>query len=168
MKTKLIAVALSILSTASLADDPNLFNVTLGRSIESYPRCFSPDGEGKICVHGTKHQRGDEYWVNMELRPERPKYLKTNLTVTVKADTIIEIMVDTHGVRFQDEIMEYLSRKYGKPTSLRTRRVQNGFGAQFDVIEASWALAPSNAAVTYIGATDSLNEGYIAISHRGR
>lgn len=148
------------------AQDASLFNVTLGRPIDSYPSCYSPEGEGKICVHPSKFDvRGNDYAVYIELRPgPAPSFLRTNLTASVEDGRIKSLAADTRGILQQDAALSYLIDRYGKPAKIDKRVLQNMVGAKFVVVEASWQVKGTKAMLLFTGATENLQEGYIVLS----
>jgi hypothetical protein len=77
------------------------------------------------------------------------------------------IKFGTFGIRNDSLVLEALTTKYGKPTDLITSKVQNGFGASFDVSTASWLLpGPVDPKLTVVfrsSCSDKLDEGCVTI-----
>lgn len=69
--------------------------------------------------------------------------------VTTMVGKIEDVTLETQGVDRQQEIYELLAAKWGQPTSTNVERLQNGFGARYDSVEAFWAL--QGISIQYIG-----------------
>ncbi len=68
---------------------------------------------------------------------------------------------NTLGVSNADSVLKKLKEKYGSPTTLVSRKVQNRLGASFDAIEASWAFP--DLYVTFDSAVYWLDSGLVNI-----
>jgi hypothetical protein len=77
------------------------------------------------------------------------------------------IKFGTFGIRNAPSVLEALTTKYGKPTDLITSKVQNGFGASFDVSTAFWVLPgpvdPKLTVVFWSSCSNKLDEGCVTI-----
>lgn len=62
----------------------------------------------------------------------------SNLNVVVAADGRLQRIFLTFSNGSYDEVHDALLRKYGKPSSVKRYRVQNGFGAQFVQVDTIW------------------------------
>lgn len=69
--------------------------------------------------------------------------------VTTISGKIEDVTLETQGVDRQQEIYELLTAKWGQPSSTNVQKLQNGFGARYDSVEAFWAL--EGISVQYIG-----------------
>lgn len=69
--------------------------------------------------------------------------------VTTMVGKIEDVTLETQGVDRQQEIYELLAAKWGQPTSTNVERLQNGFGARYDSVEAFWAL--QGISIQYVG-----------------
>ena len=67
----------------------------------------------------------------------------------------------TPGVSAQETALEQLKQKYGEPTSLSTRTVQNAFGAKFEAISAVWEL--KGLRVSFEGVTGKIETGEVLV-----
>ncbi|MEI8324968.1 MAG: hypothetical protein WCH44_06300 [Betaproteobacteria bacterium] len=156
--TALLALTLS--ASAQIAT--SFFSVNLGQAIDGLPNCKTPEGASKICYHTPIGKRaGAPYYI--ELRPEHPSFLKGNLMTTVEAGAITSVVVETTGVKSQDEIIKYLTAAYGKPSSIEFSELQNSFGARFKVATAAWPF--KGGIVLFVGANDKIDSGYIDYRH---
>lgn len=164
MKNRITAAAIIWLCiSSSIAASPQktgvLFGISLDTPIESIPTCEAPEtAPDKICVHETA--TGTTRYI--ELRPQRPEYIKSNLWATVSEGKITNIRVLTNGLETQNEVLRDLTARYGKPSTISRQPAQNKFGAQFSIIEAMWS--GKNWGVIFVGASKSLDEGYISLS----
>lgn len=100
---------------------------------------------------------------------ERPSVIFPGVGVDAFVDLIdgrLEgVRFKTQGIQSQQQDLETLISKYGKPTSSKTTKLQNGYGATFDNISASWRL--KNLTVQFQGVTHwvnhTLNYGNVSI-----
>src|SRR2546427_148068 len=60
--------------------------------------------------------------------------------VTTIAGKIEDVTLETQGIDRQQEVYELLTAKWGQPSSTNVEKLQNGFGARYDSVEAFWAL----------------------------
>lgn len=65
----------------------------------------------------------------------------SNLDVVIGADGRLQRIFLTFSNDSYDEVHGALLQKYGKPSSVRRYRVQNGFGAQFVQVDTIWRRA---------------------------
>jgi hypothetical protein len=72
------------------------------------------------------------------------------------------VSFSTYGIAVQDLVLSSLEQKFGKPQNLTTTDKQNGFGAKFNVTNASWKL-PNEISVTFEGALSSINAGSVSV-----
>jgi len=147
------------MASAAPVQDATLFGVTIGRTIDSYPSCDSEEGKRKICAYPHKWGPGDSR--EIELRPEHPAYLASNLHVALKGDVIDSFYVDTDGIGHQDELFELLRARYGKPSQFKRTIIQNRFGAMFPKVEASWKL--TGGTLIFRGVEESIDRGSLGI-----
>lgn len=69
--------------------------------------------------------------------------------VTTIAGKIEDVTLETQGIDRQQEIYELLTAKWGQPSSTNVQKLQNGFGARYDSVEAFWAL--EGISIQYVG-----------------
>jgi hypothetical protein len=67
----------------------------------------------------------------------------------------------TRGVAQQELVFASLKEKFGEPAEYALEMKQNGFGAQFKSIRASWML-PGTITVVYEGVGSSIKQGSVA------
>jgi hypothetical protein len=91
-----------------------------------------------------------------------PTQLAVNICIYVINGKVAEISQTTLGIEHQDQVLDALQAKFGKPTAITTSKVQNRMGARFDVIDAEWNL--HDLEVEFTGATTDLNYGEISIT----
>jgi hypothetical protein len=71
------------------------------------------------------------------------------------------LIIGTGGLDAQTAVLEKLRQKYGEPSVLESRAVQNRLGASFQTFTASWRF--QNLTVTFNGLEGSLDHGLITI-----
>lgn len=71
------------------------------------------------------------------------------------------VTVFTTGLDSQDEILEALTAKFGKPTALERTKSQNRMGAEFMGIVATWKLP--NVAATFVGIGSRIDGGIVVV-----
>ena len=157
----LFALALAAAMPAHPADSkPFYFFNILPDRFAQYPSCDSPEAQDHICKAGESGE-GAARVIFMELRPEKPTYLTSNIWVGVSPEgRPTWFYVRTGGLQAQDAALEYLQRTYGKPTHIERVAKQNAFGAQFQGIVANWTL-PNGYSVDFEGIKDTVDEGEI-------
>lgn len=163
MRKALVLVAVAMLSIGA-ADTPKIksLRTELSKSflgvdlsnLSKYPSCDSPEGAAKICVYR------DEADPIIELRPERPKWIKTNIYTGSAGGKIVTAWMSTQGIVVQADAFADLKLRYGTPTNLRFTVAQNAFGASFRIIHATWKTS-GGAIVAFDGAKDTLDEGVL-------
>lgn len=100
----------------------------------------------------------------IEVQIDPPFGVKSHAIVRMAGGRIERVLIPTSPVDAQRNVLDALTEKYGKPTSLQVRPMQNAFGAKFDSIEANWNL-PS-LEISFIG-SGNLDEGVIVASVPG-
>jgi hypothetical protein len=68
----------------------------------------------------------------------------------------------TRGASQQDMVLASLTQKFGKPAATSVDSKQNGYGAKFDAVRASWNL-PQTVTVVFEGIGANLNQGTVAV-----
>lgn len=101
----------------------------------------------------------------IEVQIDPPFGVKSPAIVKVVGGRVEQVLIPTSPVDAQRNVLDALTSKYGKPTSLQMRPMQNAFGAKLDSIEASWNLPSMD--ISFVGAV-SLNEGVIVAAVPGK
>lgn len=173
LRSTLNAVLLgTLLPVAAYAQTgaPSLFGISLGQSADQIPTCpFIPNtlrfhGDNLCLIKSSKISKAwgaEEFDVN--LPEEKPDYLFT-MHVAAVDGRIVEVVVGTHGLNYQDIVYKALRNKFGKPASAKTDVMQNAFGAAYKRLRAEWRL--KNATLTMYGAESSVNSGAIYLADR--
>jgi len=68
----------------------------------------------------------------------------------------------TRGAAQQEAVFASLKEKFGEPTAYTLDTKQNGFGAQYKSIRASWSL-PQSVTVVFEGVGGQVNQGSVAV-----
>jgi len=175
IRSLIFVIVMSLFGTASgqTPEQMTLLGITVGASVESLPACyggavfqtFDRRPPSEVCVDRTSHFRGsdgtDTYTV---LVPDalKPSFIKEGRVMAILSGKQMEyLMVLTDGVEVQEDAYAQLVEKYGQPARREVKTLQNGFGARFDVISATWRF--ERFVVSFDGATDSLAKGRIAV-----
>ncbi len=153
MRKRTLLLPLLLASTVAQAQ---LFGINIGDSPDKFPLCDSDAGTGKNCLHTS------QYGQTIELRPQRPSFMASNVVLAINGGKITSFYFDTKGVSSQKEAMDYLSTTLGKPASSATKTKQNSFGATFSVIESTWQTK-NGAVVDFEGAKDRIDKGSITV-----
>lgn len=68
----------------------------------------------------------------------------------------------TRGQGQQEAMLATLKGKFGEPASLKADPLQNGFGAKYESIRATWSL-PQTVTVIFQGIADRIDQGKVEI-----
>lgn len=68
----------------------------------------------------------------------------------------------TRGLAAQPIALASLKEKFGEPASSTVEPKQNGYGAKYDSVRASWSL-PQNVTVVFEGIGATVNQGSVAV-----
>lgn len=85
----------------------------------------------------------------------------SNAGVLVLDGTIHRVWFWTRGLKFQQDDLARLIDKFGKPTKVDRKNLQNAFGASFESMSASWDLGDS--VVSFESYTDDINTGMLVL-----
>lgn len=88
----------------------------------------------------------------------------TSVHAFIDKNRLVGISLGTSGVLDQTRVLQALEEKFGPPTSLERRRVENAFGAKFDTYLASWST--SKISVVFQGMYE-FDKGYVLIETPG-
>jgi hypothetical protein len=100
--------------------------------------------------------------VNIQFPSGKEPQLASSVSAKIIGGTVQEIVFSTHGIATQGLVLAALEQKFGNPDTQNTRTEQNGFGAKFDVINASW-MVPNDISVTFQGAVTRVDNGMVTI-----
>lgn len=146
MKLNNLAVALIVAVTSSLAQaqiSEPVLGIPLGKTFEPI-KC-----EGRRdtwCTLEAPPMKG-RYFTLMPPDSDSPTGLPTwvrrdHLFLELNADGIVDkFYVTTLGPFVQDEVIESISGRFGKPTSLEKQTKQNIMGVTVEAISAVWKTA---------------------------
>ena len=157
--------------TGAAGPDMNVFGLRVGEEL-SIGECKVPEfAKTASCYMRDQYMPKDEYgrefgtlWLTDE---QQGQNYQEDLTVANPSVTLIDgaldaITISTQGdPSSQESVLRLLTSKYGKPSSLRRRILQNAFGAKFSSYIAKWQF--NNLGVNFDGGT-SINNGSIEIS----
>jgi hypothetical protein len=89
---------------------------------------------------------------------------QSEITARIVSGRVEGIRIYTTGISGQDEAIEELTQKYGKPSSTLNTDVQNRMGAKFVSLNASWTVG--DLEIVLIGTAGRLDEGQVEIATR--
>lgn len=154
-----VALVSSVAVAQKLSSDQDrarrFFGVDL-TDLGKYPECGSPAAAEKICVY----KADGESTRSIELRPQRPEWMKTNILAETSNGQVVGAGVTTNGFVVQDDVLAYMKLRYGAPATLKRTGSANGFGEEFQIIHATWRT-PDQHLIKFDGATDTLEEGEV-------
>jgi hypothetical protein len=190
MTTRLFAnVFAVILLTTTLygtaaAQDMSVFGIPLGQPLV-LPQC--KESEPPSSANGYRYEPRPkpreacfislaELNIHDRVAIDFPENEKPSVTIggswfgieaTVIEGNVEGIKFGTYGIKNADSVQAALITKYGKPTDLTASKVQNGFGATFDVFTAFWMLPdptdPKLTVVFWSSCSNKLDEGCVTI-----
>jgi hypothetical protein len=161
-----------VVSSAALAATPTLpavLGVTIGQPIP-FPECPKNDHgghdvmtvEADCWIPSDQTSDGNTFELELSLASEIKTLHLSFITLHIDNDKVDEIFIETDGNSYQEYFMSALRAKFGKPTTVRTKRLQNQFGATFSGIDATWKRPGFTAA--YTSAAGRLDSGVIMVS----
>lgn len=179
----IVGLAVAVLSTSASASPPmDFLGIGLGQPL-TVAECpledsrFASFTRYKIYVdpalrpcfksrtapgQGLSSLPGGTGTLNLELGAVPHVIDGTFATVTLVNGAPEKITAFTRGHAVQDQALELLIQKYGKPTELKTEEVQNRMGATFGAMHAEWKL--DGLSVLFFGIGTKIDTGYIVVS----
>lgn len=131
---------------------------------ETY-KSYKGYGETETCITDAKESIGYLEPVKRVYlaKKDMPDYLySSGLDILESEGNLVEVSVITLGLEFQDAMLARLTEKYGKPSSISNKSVQNRMGASFAVVDATWKT--KGVLVRYEGVYDKLERGILTVS----
>ena len=159
----ILSLVATVVAGAAKAEAPPVLGMQLGKPL-ALPQCEHDVIVAAVC------QRTDlpgpdagVWWIRVPIGGTTPGFIQAPDAgcVGVKDGVVNEIVLWTSGVDGQDQALELLSEKFGKPTSLTRRSVQNRMGAKFEAIAAFWARPGYE--ITLDGVGHDLDGGTVTI-----
>ncbi|CAN5686819.1 hypothetical protein BH20ACI3_BH20ACI3_08280 [soil metagenome] len=186
----LTTVLLATVCTTAAAQDMSVFGIPLGQRL-ALPECEK--SETPSSANGYRYEPRPkprqacfislaELNIRDRVAIDFAENEKPSVTIgggwfgieaTVIEGNIEGIKFGTFGIKNASSVLDALTTKYGKPTDLTTSKVQNGFGASFDVFTAFWMLPgpvdPKLTVVFWSSCSSKLDEGCVTIdTKKGR
>lgn len=163
----LLALSLGSVANAAIPKSAELFGVILGAK-PSVPDCGGLVFPSKMCwKHGVAPLRdilgikpGEARDIQILFGEKTPEFVQgLGFGATMIDGKIESVRILTTGLRVQFMVLAQLETKFGKPSGSRVERAQNGFGAVFEILHASWVLGGTT--VTFVGRTSEGDYGAI-------
>jgi hypothetical protein len=178
VKNPLALVAL-LVAAAAHANDRTVMGLTLGEpftvaecgkrqvgTIVLYDSATS--ATGPCFKRGYLQERETGPIANGSVRVEFPMSATPSFvsgfaaTALVMEGKLEGLMLGTRGVNTQELALDGLTSKFGKPSTLDRRTVQNRMGASFETFDAAWTTS-SGLMVTFRAVVGSLDQGVIYV-----
>jgi hypothetical protein len=156
------AAIVALFAASAAHAEPALFGIELGASAGALPKCTYRAVEPVLCKGDVMASRG---FARITFPSgAMPRYTAGDGWLDVDGDAIVRVTVKTAGIAAQDGALEAMTAKWGKPTKVQRTPMQNGMGARFSVIYATWKLpAGYTAEVNGVIGGDT-SEGSIVLS----
>ena len=167
MKILTVAVALFVATFCSPAvNAETFFLIELGAplSIRDCTPDDYPPRQQSLCI---KHTPEDALpWGQTKTEASLPMSAQFpwgpfHVFVSVFNGNVVEVEAITNGQGWQEQALADLTKKFGKPKSIKKTPLQNRTGAQFIGISAEWKLKA--IAVKFRGVDGELDKGLIAV-----
>lgn len=160
-----IACAATTAWAASLDDTLTIAGViTIGQPL-SIPECHSKApvgtadfGGGTVCAI-TDEELGEDFktvWFRGE-----PPPIGFHMRVSVHNGVVTGASLETLGVKDQEDVLDRLKAKYGRPSLLEHRTLQNAFGVRVNSYYAEWE--EREVYVQFDGVTDRFDRGWVMV-----
>lgn len=141
----------------SNASGPIVLGLKIGTPIDAIPLCDLEPTKTRTCAYP---QSATTSFI--ELRPVRPKFVKTNTIAIINNGLIVSTQTKTTGASSQEEVLSELTSTLGRPSKKSFILKQNYMGGAFKSIEAEWILK-DNTSVRFLGIDDRFDEGTITV-----
>ena len=135
-------------ASKSSATHTSIFGIKLGAPL-ALPDCpvnsynlVDESAIKELCVEPASAANIEESSRNVYFIPgDSPDYLKYNhLDLTIRDGLVQKISVFTNGLNDQDEVLAELTKKFGRPTTLKSEAESNLMGATFQAVTANWKV----------------------------
>lgn len=156
-----ISLIVVLVAQTAKADErhASLFGISLGEPL-NMPACEMPAGASTIsrptpsstlCAvqRPSRPERIEIYFAKDE-HPDFVPGIERKFYATVRDGSVQKVQTFTTGLASQEQVLEMLNSKFGKPALLRHIEAQNLMGAKFDTIDARWNVGTD--VVSFIGA----------------
>ena len=164
-----LGVLVIIAAAAQGADPVDLLSIagviTIGPPL-TLPECRSSPpvggadyGGGNVCV-STDKELGDPSFKTVWFR-DQPPPIGFHMRTRLKDGIVAGISFETLGAKDQVQEMARLRAKYGNPTVLQHRLLENAFGVRVTSLYAEWE--GRQVYVQFDGITDTLDRGWVQI-----
>jgi hypothetical protein len=157
-KASLIVVA--ALAWPASAAEITVLGLKLGAPL-TLPRCANRDTKPCISSSDLAYRNAKQGEKVVHVDNVNPPFAKYDPEVRLLAGKIEAVGIYTQGVSTQQAAYDALVEKFGNPLSVEQIPVQNAFGAQYKIIEATWQTV--DVSVEFRGATDTLTMGWIFV-----
>jgi len=145
---------------------PTVFGVQLGKPIQSVPCSGWPEKVACLSApldkQGLPKARGGEISMLFPTA-SMPRWVTgPSVRLELVEGSVEKITIYTPGTSEQQQALTDLITKFGPPSKQEIKPMQNGFGAQFDVVDATWQRADWR--VWFAGSLSRFDTGVVVIS----
>lgn len=173
MFKKIGVLSIFLSSVAYAGADLSVFGVQMGEVL-THPECkrmsnYSYDflNEDGFCWrHGNAYgELPKEAPIKGEVEfrfgaKESPDFVDGYKFMGVLLDGAVEeVQIKTKGNLYQQDVLNVLTKKYGKPTRLATEMLTNSYGVKVDSVNAHWKLTGLH--ITFWGVLGSADSGML-------
>ncbi len=165
----LVALAAAFAATTSVyaAPVPTVLGIQVG-SPPALPECPRNTSGGYDIVPipfdcwALDRDIKDTRWLWLSDTTEaHAEFAKQPISLIMDGDNVAEIVIRTTGIESQQDALQALVAKFGKPTHYNVERLQNRMGARFVGVRVTWARPDVH--VYFDSTSDDLDNGLIDI-----
>ena len=91
-----------------------------------------------------------------------PPYLGGPVKAYLQDGLVTRVEFETRGIVAQEELLELLSQKFGRPTQQDATPVNTEVGATYNVLTASWRFA-DDSVLKLLGASGTIRSGLVQL-----
>jgi hypothetical protein len=156
-----VAVSILLLPVCTNGYAQSIFGVEMGKPF-NVPSCKKSRGQ-ELCYEKSFPTPWGSRMYDMRIHPGLLtwKIKKSGFTLGVLNNEVVEIVITTGGNEAQEQVFIDLVEKFGEPEAVKTKDLQNSYGAKFEGLEALWDT--SEHFVFIIGIHEKIDEGYLVI-----
>lgn len=159
-------IAVLILAISNQCAAESIFGIEIGAPF-SVQKCGKDADKSLVCYDDFLSKPVDHPWgarsygINVQPGSVEWGIQQYGFRVVTFNEEVVGVTITTYGYQWQDEIFADLRKKFGKPSSQSTSRLQNSFGAKINGIKAKWDK--QSLKVEFDGVWGKIGDGFILI-----
>lgn len=172
LKVFFVGVLFVFIPVFSFADDLSIFGFNLAKPI-SFSECKKRDDLYDILIYNICYERmyGTNSYKKLDNEFLKIRFPSDSIPDFLKYGNVDGIIIDgnlerisfyTQGIVSQEYVLEVLTNKYGKPSIIEKKSVQNAMGATFETFDASWNDL-EKLYVKFNPTNGEINHGFVSI-----